>query len=96
MSERLNHTTSSIPRNRGTLSASRFLSGVVSTSDLLQRFTIAVESPAKLKEAHQALLAQREEFAIMEIGEIQDNSDGASFLIRDPIVTGGRSNARGT
>jgi hypothetical protein len=84
MSERLNHTTSSIPRNRGTLSASRFLSGVVSTSDLLQRFTIAVESPAKLKEAHQALLAQREEFAaIMEIGEIQDNSDGASFLIRD-------------
>ncbi len=50
---------------------------------LLQRFTIAVESPAKLKEAHQALLAQREEFAIMEIGEIQDNSDGASFLIRD-------------
>lgn len=50
---------------------------------LHQRFTIAVVSPAKLKEAHHALLAQREAFAITGIGEIQDNSEGSSFLLCD-------------
>ena len=50
---------------------------------VLQRFTIAVESPAKLKEAHDAMQARRAEFAIMEISEIQYNSAGQSFLLCD-------------
>jgi hypothetical protein len=49
----------------------------------LQRFTIAVESPAKLSEARDALEAQRSEFAINEISGIQDNRDGQSFLLCD-------------
>ena len=50
---------------------------------VLQRFTIAVESPAKLKEARDALDARRLEFGINEIGGIQDNRDGQSFLLCD-------------
>jgi len=50
---------------------------------LLQRFTIAVESSAKLKEARQSLSARRAEFAITEIGEIQGTQDGKSFLLCD-------------
>ena len=38
---------------------------------LLQRFTVAVESPAKLKEVHHALLAQRE--SIRHHGNRRDN-----------------------
>jgi hypothetical protein len=49
----------------------------------LQRFTIAVEAPAKLKEARDALDARRSEFGINEIGGIQDNWDGQSFLLCD-------------
>jgi len=50
---------------------------------LLQRFTIAVESPSKLAEAHQSLSARQAEFAITEIGAIQDTPDGQSFLLSD-------------
>lgn len=50
---------------------------------LLQRFTIAVESPAKLSEARDALDARRSEFGINEIGGIQDNPAGQSFLLCD-------------
>jgi catechol 2,3-dioxygenase-like lactoylglutathione lyase family enzyme len=50
---------------------------------LLQRFTIAVASEGKLMEARQALAAQREEFAITEIGEIQIGAGGQSFLLCD-------------
>jgi catechol 2,3-dioxygenase-like lactoylglutathione lyase family enzyme len=50
---------------------------------LRQRFTIAVESPAKLKQAHDALQARRAEFAITEIGATQENSAGRSFLLCD-------------
>jgi catechol 2,3-dioxygenase-like lactoylglutathione lyase family enzyme len=50
---------------------------------VLQRFTIAVESPTKLAEAHDALQAQRSEFGINEISGIQDNRDGQSFLLCD-------------
>jgi hypothetical protein len=49
----------------------------------LQRFTIAVASEAKLKEAHEALNARRREFAITEIGDIQSTQDGQSFLVCD-------------
>jgi len=49
----------------------------------LQRFTIAVASPAKLSEAHNALTARRNEFALTEIGEIHDTRAGRSFLICD-------------
>jgi catechol 2,3-dioxygenase-like lactoylglutathione lyase family enzyme len=50
---------------------------------LLQRFTIAVASEGKLMEARQALAAQRKEFAITEIGEIQIGAGGQSFLLCD-------------
>jgi catechol 2,3-dioxygenase-like lactoylglutathione lyase family enzyme len=50
---------------------------------LLQRFTLAVESPAKLSEARDALDARRSEFGINEIGGIQDNPDSQSFLLCD-------------
>jgi len=50
---------------------------------LLQRFTIAVKSSAKLSEARNALEARRSEFAINEISGIQDNPDGQSFLLCD-------------
>jgi catechol 2,3-dioxygenase-like lactoylglutathione lyase family enzyme len=49
----------------------------------LQRFTIAVRSPAKLAEAHLNLRARREEFGISEIGEIESNGGGESFLLCD-------------
>ncbi|HVO95660.1 MAG TPA: VOC family protein [Terriglobales bacterium] len=47
----------------------------------LQRFTIAVGSAEQLHEAHRTLNARRGEFAIAEIAEIQDTSDGKSFLL---------------
>jgi catechol 2,3-dioxygenase-like lactoylglutathione lyase family enzyme len=50
---------------------------------LLQRFTIAVESPAKLKEARDSLTERQAEFAITEIGAIKDTPDGQSFLLSD-------------
>ena len=50
---------------------------------LLQRFTIAVKSSAKLSEARNALEARRSEFGINEISGIQDNPDGQSFLLCD-------------
>ena len=49
----------------------------------LQRFTIAVASADKLKEAHKALDARRSDFAITEIGDIQNSEDGQSFLLSD-------------
>jgi catechol 2,3-dioxygenase-like lactoylglutathione lyase family enzyme len=49
----------------------------------LQRFTIAVGSPGKLAESHDALLARRDAFGIREIGEIQDTSAGRAFLLCD-------------
>ena len=48
-----------------------------------QRFTIAVESPAKLFEARANLQARREEFSIRELGEIQSGPVGHSFLLCD-------------
>jgi catechol 2,3-dioxygenase-like lactoylglutathione lyase family enzyme len=50
---------------------------------LLQRFTIAVASPAKLADAFDALSARRDEFGIREIGKIQDNPAGQAFLLCD-------------
>jgi len=50
---------------------------------LLQRFTIAVATSETLMQARRALEARREEFAISEIGEIQDGPDSKSFLLCD-------------
>ena len=50
---------------------------------VLQRFTIAVASPEALAQAHRALEARRMEFAISEIGAIQDGPDNKSFLLCD-------------
>jgi hypothetical protein len=50
---------------------------------LLQRFTIAVESVAKLEEARKSLSARRAEFGITEIKEILDTPDGRSFMLCD-------------
>ena len=49
----------------------------------LQRFTIAVQSPAKLAEARAALEARRSEFGISDLSEIQSSSAGQSFLLCD-------------
>jgi catechol 2,3-dioxygenase-like lactoylglutathione lyase family enzyme len=49
----------------------------------LQRYTVAVESPAALAEANKELLARREEFGITAIEEIKQANDGESFLVCD-------------
>jgi hypothetical protein len=49
----------------------------------LQRFTLAVNSPASLLEAHKRLHERRAEFAITELHDIRDNPDAASFLLSD-------------
>ena len=49
----------------------------------LQRFTIAVESPAKLTEAKSALETRRGEFAIEEMTRIRDSEAGQSFMLCD-------------
>lgn len=49
----------------------------------LQRFTIAVASEDKLSQARAALTARREDFAIGEIGAIQDIGEGKSFMLCD-------------
>jgi len=49
----------------------------------LQRFTIAVATPAKLAEARCNLLARRSEFGITELGEILSRPAGQSFLLCD-------------
>ena len=49
----------------------------------LQRFTIAVQTPAQLSEGRDALDARRAEFAIHEISRIQDSEDGQSFMLCD-------------
>lgn len=49
----------------------------------LQRFTIAVASPVKLAEARANLEARRDEFAIRELGKIEADSAGQSFLVCD-------------
>jgi catechol 2,3-dioxygenase-like lactoylglutathione lyase family enzyme len=50
---------------------------------LLQRFTIAVESPSRLAKARDSLTARRAEFAITEIGAIEKTPDGQSFMLCD-------------
>jgi len=49
----------------------------------LQRFTIAVASVDELREARENLSARRNEFAITEIGDIQDTLDGKAFMLCD-------------
>lgn len=50
---------------------------------LLQRFTIAVDTPAKLAQARSALEAKRDELNIIELSEIQERATGQSFLLCD-------------
>jgi hypothetical protein len=50
---------------------------------LLQRFTIAVDTPAKLARARSALEAKRDELSIIELSEIQEQPTGQSFLLCD-------------
>ena len=47
----------------------------------LQRYTVAVESPAALAEAHRELNERREEFGITAIDAIKDIATDKSFLI---------------
>jgi catechol 2,3-dioxygenase-like lactoylglutathione lyase family enzyme len=49
----------------------------------LQRYTVAVESPAALSDAHREFKKRREEFSLNAIEEIQSDSTGASFLLCD-------------
>ena len=50
---------------------------------LLQRFTIAIESAAKLSQARAALEKRCSEFGIHKLTAIENNPDGESFLICD-------------
>jgi hypothetical protein len=50
---------------------------------LLQRFTIAVQSSGKLEDAHASLSERRGEFALTEIGAIQESPDAPFFLLCD-------------
>ena len=50
---------------------------------LLQRFTIAVDTPAKLAQARSALEAKRDELNIIELSKIQERATGQSFLLCD-------------
>ena len=49
----------------------------------LQRYTVAIESPAALAEAHRELNARREEFGMTSIEAITEVSGGQSFLVSD-------------
>ena len=49
----------------------------------LQRYTVAVESPAALSAAHREFKDRRDEFGLTELEEIKETPVGASFLICD-------------
>jgi catechol 2,3-dioxygenase-like lactoylglutathione lyase family enzyme len=49
----------------------------------LQRYTVTVESPPALLEAHRQLQARSADFGIRSIDEIKDTDDGQSFLLSD-------------
>jgi catechol 2,3-dioxygenase-like lactoylglutathione lyase family enzyme len=48
------------------------------------RYTLTVESPEALAEAHRWLSEHRDDFSITELHEIRSTSDADSFLVRDP------------
>lgn len=50
----------------------------------LQRFTIAVESPAALTDAHRRLKDRRQQAGVTELQEIKENGESLSFLLSDP------------
>ena len=50
----------------------------------LQRFTIAVESPAALLDAHRRLKDCGEQVGVAELQDITENRDSVSFLLTDP------------
>jgi catechol 2,3-dioxygenase-like lactoylglutathione lyase family enzyme len=49
-----------------------------------QRYTIAVESPAALRDAHRRLKERGEEVGVTELEEIKENGESVSFLLTDP------------
>jgi catechol 2,3-dioxygenase-like lactoylglutathione lyase family enzyme len=49
----------------------------------LQRYTVAVASPAALSAAHRELGERREEFGLTALEEIKETADGQSFLLND-------------
>jgi catechol 2,3-dioxygenase-like lactoylglutathione lyase family enzyme len=49
-----------------------------------QRFTVAVESPAALTEAHRQLKERGTEVGVTELEEIKETGDSVSFLLSDP------------
>ena len=49
----------------------------------LQRYTVAVESPAALAEAHRELNERREQFGLTAIEPIEESAQGYSFLLAD-------------
>jgi hypothetical protein len=49
----------------------------------LQRYTLSVESPAALADAHRELDARREDFALTSVEAINEIPGGQSFLVCD-------------
>jgi hypothetical protein len=50
----------------------------------LQRYTLQVESPAALVEAHRGLKERGEQLGITELEEIKETGESVSFLLTDP------------
>jgi hypothetical protein len=50
----------------------------------LQRFTLEVESPAALAEAHRGLKEHGKQLGVTELEEIKETGDAVSFLLTDP------------
>jgi catechol-2,3-dioxygenase len=48
------------------------------------RYTLSVESPAALEEAHRWISEHKDEYAIAEVHDIESTAEGSSFLLRDP------------
>jgi len=48
------------------------------------RFTVSLESQDAVTNAHRWLMESGQEFGTREVGEIQSQGNGSSFLIRDP------------
>ena len=49
----------------------------------LQRYTVAVESPKALCEAHHEFAERREDFGLTTLDEIKETAEGQSFLLSD-------------
>lgn len=48
-----------------------------------QRFTVSLESPSEVHDAHRAFIANRDSWKLRALEEVSESNDGASFLCAD-------------